>query len=304
MIRIEDVSHVAFRAPDLARMEAFAADFGLVTRRENGRLYARGLGPAPYLHMTEEGAPGFTALGLRAASVADVKAIGESEGVEPKPLDRPGGGLAVTLTDPDGHAIEVIAGQTTAAPLAVPVSEDWNSVRTRGRIRAAKRTGAGASHVVRLGHGVLGVSDFRRSERWYKERFGFITSDEVAVSPELSIGGFLRCDRGASPTDHHTLFLLQGPQGVGFHHAAFEVVDVDDLFRGHDRLSQAGWTPEWGVGRHLLGSQVFDYWKDPWGHVLEHWTDGDLLTAADGSRTASLHDLLAVQWGQPSPFRL
>ncbi len=302
MIKIEDVSHVAFRAPDLDQMARFLEDFGLVAERDGARLYARGMGPAPYLHITEQGAAGFTALGLRAASITDVEALGRAEGVEPHRVERPGGGVAVTLRDPDGHAVEVIAGQSSAEPLAIPRSEGWNDARAKGRLRKPKRTGKEAAHVVRLGHAVLGVSDFRRSERWYKERFGFITSDEIAVSPEMSIGAFLRCDRGDIPTDHHTLFLLQGPAGVGFHHAAFEVVDMDDLLAGHVRLTEAGWQPEWGVGRHLLGSQVFDYWRDPWGHTLEHWTDGDLFTAADGSRTASLPDLLAVQWGPSPPF--
>jgi len=36
----------------------------------------------------------------------------------------------------------------------------------------------------------------------------------------------------------------------------------------------------WGVGRHNLGAQVFDYWADPWRHVHEHWTDTDLLNFA------------------------
>jgi catechol 2,3-dioxygenase-like lactoylglutathione lyase family enzyme len=302
MIKIEDLSHVAFRAPDLDTMARFLADFGLSAKREGGRLYARGLGPAPYVHVTEPGEPGFVALGLRAASVADVVALGRAEGVEPRALERPGGGIAVTLRDPDDYAVEVLAGQRPSDPLPLPPSEGWNSAREKTRLRRVKRTGQEAAHVVRLGHGVLGVSDFRRSERWYKERFGFLTSDEIAVSPELSIGAFLRCDRGDVPTDHHSLFLIQHPAGVAFHHAAFEVVDVDDLFAGHERLGQAGWKPEWGVGRHLLGSQVFDYWRDPWGHTLEHWTDGDLLTAADGSRTASLPELLAVQWGHAAPY--
>jgi len=302
MIKIEDVSHVAFSAPDLDLMERFHADFGLATSRVDGKLYARGIGSAPYLHITELGEPGFVAMGLRAASVDDVIALGRSEGVEPKDLDRPGGGVAVTLRDPDGYAVEVLAGQTPTAPLPVPEMVGWNSVREKTRYRLPKRTGRDASHVVRLGHCVLGVSDFRRSEAWYKERFGFITSDEIAVSPEISIGAFMRCDLGDKPTDHHTLFLLQGPDGVHFHHAAFEVVDVDDLMAGHERLTEGGWKAEWGVGRHLLGSQVFDYWKDPWGHMLEHWTDGDLFTAADGSRVAPLPELLAVQWGPTPPF--
>lgn len=302
MIKVEDVSHVAFRAPDLGRMERFLRDFGLETWTEGDRLYARGIGPAPYLHVTEPGEPGFVALGLRAASVDDVVALGRAEGVAPRALDRPGGGLAVTLSDPDGHVVEIVAGQSAAAALPIPPTVGWNDARAKARVRAPKRLGEARAHVVRLGHCVLGVSDFRRAERWYKDRFGFLTSDEIAVSPEVSIGAFLRCDRGDAPTDHHTLFLLQGPAGVGFHHAAFEVVDVDDLLAGHDRLARGGWTPEWGVGRHLLGSQVFDYWRDPWGHTLEHWTDGDLFTAADGSRTATLGDLLAVQWGPPPPF--
>ena len=304
MIKIEDVSHVAFSAPDLDLMARFQADFGLTSSVVDGRLYASGVGGAPYVHITELGEPGFVAMGLRAASVDDVVALGRAEGVEPKTLDRPGGGIAVTLRDPDGYAVEVLAGQTFAAPGAIPSIEGWNNAREKTRHRQPKRTSKRASHVVRLGHCVLGVSDFRRSEQWYKERFGFITSDEIAVSPEMSIGAFMRCDRGDTPTDHHTLFLLQGPDGVGFHHAAFEVVDVDDLMAGHDQLAEGGWTPEWGIGRHLLGSQVFDYWKDPWGNTLEHWTDGDLFTAADGSRVAPFPELLAVQWGPRPPFQL
>jgi catechol 2,3-dioxygenase-like lactoylglutathione lyase family enzyme len=148
---------------------------------------------------------------------------------------------------------------------------------------------------------VLNVADFRASEAWYKSRFGLITSDEIALSPDFSVGAFLRCDRGDTPTDHHTLFLLQAPTGAGFNHAAFEVIDFDDLMRGREHLLAVKAHPEWGIGRHLLGSQIFDYWRDPWGHTLEHWTDGDLFTAADGSNTATLPDLMAVQWGMQMP---
>jgi len=62
-------------------------------------------------------------------------------------------------------------------------------------------------------------------------------------------------------------------------HAAFEVEDVDALMAGHDHLKNAGFDHHAGIGRHILGSQTFDYWRDPWGHVVEHFTDGDLLNA-------------------------
>jgi catechol 2,3-dioxygenase-like lactoylglutathione lyase family enzyme len=207
----------------------------------------------------------------------------------------------VTLRDPDGHRVDVVAGQAQADPLPVARAQAWNRSGAHERLRATKRIAAGAANVVRLGHVVLNVSDFRASERWYKERLGFITSDEIRLSAELALGAFLRCDRGEEPTDHHTLFLVQGRKGPGFNHAAYEVADLDDLMRGHQRLQDAGRHAEWGVGRHILGSQVFDYWRDPWGHTLEHWTDGDLFIAADGSNIATVQDLLGVQWGPQAP---
>ena len=56
----------------------------------------------------------------------------------------------------------------------------------------------------------------------------------------------------------------------------------------------------WGIGRHLLGSQVFDYWADPWGRVHEHWTDSDVLNA--GRRPASpKRQGTFAQWGESMP---
>jgi len=302
LIKIEDIAFVRFHAPDLARMHGFLDDFGLqVIARDDRRLFARGAGRAPVLHVTELGEPGFAGLALRAGSLADLATLAAAEGAPVAPLDAPGGGQVVVLHDPDGHRVEVVAGQEAPAEAPLPAPAAWNSVRERRRLGDLKRVAPGPSHVVRLGHCVLNVADFRASERWYKERFGFITSDEIAVTPTLSIGAFLRCDRGETPTDHHTLFIVQGPHGPGFNHAAFEVADLDDLMAGHDRLKAAGHTSEWGVGRHILGSQVFDYWRDPWGHTLEHWTDGDLLTAAQGGGAASLMELLGVQWGPHAP---
>jgi len=299
-LKIEDVAYVRFTAPDLGVMQAFLEDFGLIVEASGTRLFARGWGPAPFLHWTDEGPPGFAALGLRAASKADLERLAEQEAAKIEPLDAPGGGYVVVLHDPDGRRVEVVADQAETSPTPLR-GAGWNTAFATPRVSQVKRTGKGPAHVVRLGHCVLNVADFRACERWYKERFGFITSDEIALSPDVSIGAFLRCDRGDQPTDHHTLFLLQSPKGRGFNHAAFEVLDMDDLMAGHSALKAAGREAEWGVGRHVLGSQVFDYWRDPWGATLEHWTDGDRFTVADGSNLASLEDLLAVQWGPAAP---
>ena len=301
MTRAEDIAHVRFAAPDLGAMRAFLEDFGLFCFEENGRLYGRGADGAPFAHVTEAGDAGFKGVAFRVASLADLQALATADGLAVEPAGTPGGGHVVRLTDPDGHAVEAVTGQTWRDP-AIPESEaPFNSAAARRRLRTPVRVAQSPSHVRRLGHLVLNVANFRRSEAWYKARFGFITSDEIEAAPGLAIGAFMRCDRGDVPTDHHTLFLAQLPPGPGFNHAAFEVEGLDDLMAGHDHLKRAGRTAAWGVGRHVLGSQIFDYWKDPWGHELEHWTDGDLFAAADGSRLSNMRELLDVQWGAPFP---
>ena len=302
IITVEDIAHVRFAAPDLAQMEAFLQDFGLETFELNGRLYGRGGDGRSFLHSTETGAPGFKGLGLRATSSTDLERLAVAEGLAVEDLPDPGGGKVVRLTDPDGFAVEIVAGQAKASVSADVTEAQRNSFANIARLRTAVRLEPGPSHVRRIGHCVLNVSDFRRSEAWYKARFGFLTSDEVEAAPGVALGAFMRCNRGDQPADHHTLFLAQLPQKAGFLHAAFEVTNLDDLMLGHAHLKAKKRTQAWGVGRHIMGSQIFDYWKDPWGHELEHWTDGDLFTAADPPQKMPMSALLAVQWGAPFPL--
>jgi catechol 2,3-dioxygenase-like lactoylglutathione lyase family enzyme len=301
IIKVEDIAFVRFRAPDLAEMRAFLEDFGLSCSEHNGKLYGRGGDGAPYVHVTELGEPGFAGLGFRAQTRAELADLGARDDSPVEVSDAPGGGYRVCLRDPDGNAVEVVAEQIRAPVGTVPLDAPVNSARERRRFRDPVRFAPGPSQVYRLGHVVLNVSDFAASEVWYKERFGLITSDHIEIAPGTSMGAFLRCDRGDTPTDHHTLFLLQAPSGPGFNHAAFEVCGLDDLMKGHWFLKSRNRGHLWGVGRHILGSQIFDYWKDPWGHQVEHWTDGDLLTAADQPRVAGPSELLGSLWGPDLP---
>ncbi|HEX2590393.1 MAG TPA: VOC family protein [Rhizomicrobium sp.] len=302
IIKIDDVAYVRFRAPDLGEMRTYLEEFGLaVAASDDNRLFMRGTGTAPFLHATEKGEPGFAAVGFRAKSLGDLHTLAKATDTKVEPLDAPGGGSVVRLTDPDGFTVEVVAGQAMSNAATFDARAPWNHAEDRARFRAVKRVSGGPAHVLRLGHCVLNVSNFRASEAWYKDHLGFLTSDEIAVSPEFSIGAFMRCDRGDQPADHHTLFIIQGPRGKGFNHAAFEVRDLDDLMTGHDHLKSKSRHAEWGIGRHILGSQVFDYWRDPWGHTLEHWTDGDLFTADDPPGKVGLPELLGVQWGPNAP---
>lgn len=44
------------------------------------------------------------------------------------------------------------------------------------------------------------------------------------------------------------------------HHTSYETHDFDTQVLGHDWLREKGYKNCWGVGRHVLGSQIFDYW--------------------------------------------
>jgi catechol 2,3-dioxygenase-like lactoylglutathione lyase family enzyme len=303
IIKVTDISHVRFSAPDLDQMRSFLTDFGLGHETStDGTLYAYGAGIAPFSHSTIKGDAGFIGLGFRAGSIKDLELLARHEGIPVSNLDAPGGGKVLRLHDPDGRMVEIVAGQTMREAVSLGPQPPHNSASDYRRLRQSIRLAPGPARIIRLGHCVLNVSDFRKVEAWYKERFGFITSDEIEMAPGMAIGAFMRCDRGDQPCDHHSLFLLQVPTGPGFNHAAFEVADMDDLMRGHTHLKHTKRQATWGIGRHILGSQIFDYWNDPWGHELEHWTDGDLFTAADPSGKASFHDLLNVQWGPAHPL--
>lgn len=302
VIRVEDIAYVRFAAPDLAAMRAFLEDFGMSCFERQGRLYAKGTDGRPFVHVTEPGAAKFLAVGFRATDVADLERLAAHEGVPATEFDAPGGGRVLRLTDPDGYSVEVVAGQSREPAIPPVADPPRNSATARSRLRAALRFERGPAQVLRIGHAVLKVRDFRRAEQWYKERLGFLTSDEVEAAPDLPLGAFLRCDQGARPVDHHTLFLAQLPGALGLLHAAFEVAHLDDLMLGHQHLKDRKRDAAWGVGRHVMGSQVFDYWRDPFGNELEHWTDGDLFTAADPPQKMPMSALLAVQWGTPHPM--
>ncbi len=298
-INVRDIAFVRFQAPDLDVMQAFCIDFGMtVALRTDDTLYMRGTDDEGFVHVTHLAAePGFIGLAFEANSLEDLDALALLDGFSAvEVLDGPGDGRVVRATDPDGFQVEVVAGRGSVGRLPAPALSVRNDSVAHPRQGSPLRVGGGPAHVKRLGHGVLNVTDYRVSEAWYKERLGLVTSDEIQLDEHTALGAFLRCDQGGRYVDHHTLFLL----GVGkpeFNHAAFEVCDFDDLMAGHSHLTAAGRHAQWGIGRHILGSQIYDYWLDPYGHMVEHWTDGDLFNNETPPQVADLGALLGSQWG-------
>lgn len=302
IIRVTDVAFPRFQAPDLDVMEAFLLAFGMQrAARTATALYMRGTDPQHHVHVTHLGDPAFLGLAFQAASRADLVTLAKAVGGAVEKLDEPGGGEAVRLRDPDGRRVDVVHGIEALAALPLRRHPALNTGEDRPRVGTLQRVERGPSQVKRCGHAALKTADLDSLWRWYRRHLGLLVSDDFHVEgPDKPIGRFARCDRGAHPADHHTLLLVQmGEAKLG--HVAWEVADFDDLMVGRDHLATAGTRPYWGVGRHLLGGQVFDYWKDPLGFTVEHWTDSDLL---DASAPAGSHHILAAaasQWGPPPP---
>ena len=303
MIKVTDLAYVRLRAPDLDRAEAFLTDFGMVrSARTATALYMRGTDPQHHVHITELGEPAFVGVGMHAASAADLDILARADGASAvEAIDEPGGGRRVRLTDPNGIAIEVVHGMAAVPPLVVPARR-VNVGSDRRRLGEPQAVERGPAHVKRLGHFVLLVTDFRETEKFYHSHFGFVNSDEIYLGDRQQVvAAFMRCDRGAEYVDHHT-FLAVGAGMVDLNHVSFEVQDLDDVMTGHEHLASRGHEHRWGVGRHVLGSQIYDYWRDPWGRIHEFWTDGDLFNDRNpiGAVAAEMEGP-ASHWGPPAP---
>jgi catechol 2,3-dioxygenase-like lactoylglutathione lyase family enzyme len=304
-IKATDMAYGRLRSPDLDVMEEFLTRFGLVrTARTATALYMRGTDPTHHIHVTEKGDPKFVGFGYTAASEDDLRRLAKAPGASGvENIDEPGGGKRVRLTEPNGYQIEVVHGIAAVAPLAVKPRQKLNTGEDP-LLRAGElmRLPKGAAHVKRIGHGVLNTPKFRETVAWFRETLGFISSDDVyAGDKDNLIGSFNRLDRGNTYVDHHVFFCL-AHEKTGLNHLSFEVQDIDDVCMGHEHMKQFGqYEHMWGIGRHVLGSQVYDYWADPWGRVHEHWADSDRLNVAAGSNLVAVEEAFISQWGEGPP---
>jgi hypothetical protein len=113
--------------------------------------------------------------------------------------------------------------------------------------------------VHKLGHFGVCVTNFAKSYEFYTNRFNLFPSELVYTPDGRDITVFYRLGRGKELVDHHCFFFFEGPE-YHVHHSSFETHDFDAQSLGHDWLRNKGYKNCWGVGRHIMGSQIFDYW--------------------------------------------
>jgi len=297
------LAYLMFDRPDLDRAERFLTEFGLRTvLRDQETVLLRGTGSAPFCYAVKRSRQfRFAGFGLCVSDVLDLQALARLPGassIESSPW--PGGGKRVRLTDPSGFEVHAVAGRAAVPPLPYRPPLSFNSAEAAGRVNRTQRPPIAPPEIIKLGHLVLEVADYQATCAWYTQHFGFIPSDVQLLPDGSPAVAFLRLDLGEAPADHHTLGIAQGFAPL-YSHSAYEVVDADAVAVGQRVLEEGGWTHAWGMGRHILGSQIFDYWQDPWGDKHEHYCDGDLFTADEPMGVHAASRQAMSQWGPLMP---
>jgi catechol 2,3-dioxygenase-like lactoylglutathione lyase family enzyme len=185
-----------------------------------------------------------------------------------------------------GHSIRIEVGAPT--PLAAPAPRPGNTPGTRARwnSRAASIDPAKRRPVRRLGHVVLGSPQIEKSTAFYFDGLGYRISDQFVGA---------NATFGRVETDHHNLLIHRARVGY-LNHYALEVDDFDAVGeRGTAVMKENPDSHIIGIGRHLLGSNIFWYMRDPSGNMFEFFADMDHID--DDNHWAT--NVRRTDWGVP-----
>ena len=303
VIKVRDLAWLEFEKPDLDRAMVFALDFGFsVHLRTADALYLRGTWagtPCVVIRRGEQSR--FVGPVFQARDAGDLQRLERATGSPVVDADPLIGGHLVQLRDPSGVPVAVSYGAHEVQALADQVSLHSNYGRAVTRVNATQRPPREPARIQRLGHVVLMSTSFQRDLDWYLQTFGLIVSDFLFLEGQRERGpsmAFIRCDNGETPSDHHTIAMTVGPR-PGYVHSAYQVLDLDALAAGGAYLAERGYRRAWGIGRHIQGSQIFDYWRDPERLMVEHFTDGDLFDCSVETGWSPMTSANLAQWGPP-----
>jgi catechol 2,3-dioxygenase-like lactoylglutathione lyase family enzyme len=298
LIKVAGLAWLEFEKPDLKAAERFLADFGfIVADRMPDLLVLRGRRPgAPCLAVRRGPRPRFTGAAFQAAARDDLDRLARGTGGT---VATHWSGHAVALRDPSGIPVRVTYGVPDLPALPGRAPLPLNFGPQPARVNATQRSARQPAEVERLGHVVLGTTQFRAALDWYLDTLGLIVSDFLYLDGQRERGPvmtFIRCDQGAVPTDHHTLAMLLGPH-TGYVHSAYQLTDLDEVAASGAYLRERGYRHAWGIGRHIQGSQIFDYWRDTDRLMFEHYADGDVFDSSVPPGWAPLSASGLAQWG-------
>jgi catechol 2,3-dioxygenase len=271
---------VALNVPDLAVAEHFYTTIwhlDVVAKTEQA-IYFRGTGSDHHLlalHQAQ-GPAQIRCVTLRARDASSLETIAQAA-VDAggrvlqslSPVTEPGGGVSISVVDPDGRIFEVVHGDS--------LHSDSHEASDKP---------------IRLAHAVLNSHDVESTRRFMEAVFDFSLSDRTRIM------AFMRCNN-----DHHSI-ALGDTDNDALNHIAFLMTDVDSVMRGGGRMRDAGFGIEWGPGRHGPGHNAFNYFVGPFDEVIEYTAEVQQID--DSYQTGQPSDWTwppgrVDQWGISAP---
>ena len=294
-MKIRDIRHVGLLTPAVAAQADFhLKGLGLQSVGEDRRpRYLRAASPEHHilsLHPADRRGLHHLAFSLDGreavnAAATELERRGITLVAQPDDLDEPGGGYGLRFLDPENRCIELSDG----------VAEHPNDC-SNGKVSPR-----------RLCHVGLNTARFKQIVEFYSGSLGFRVSDWIENQM-----AFLRCER-----KHHVI-VFNRAEYASVHHIAYMMTNVDDVMKGVANLRDRGQEPAWGPGRHGPGNNIFCYYMDPAGYVVEFSSDMEYIedeamrkpavwrlapATADvwGTAGAPGHDVRNAMTGDPDP---
>ncbi|WP_424192007.1 VOC family protein [Ampullimonas aquatilis] len=275
---IHSINHFVLALPDLAEAEKFMLAFGLRVDRKDDELHVRASASEHvWLKAVEGSKKSFEYLSVGCFDVdfdQICKQVIEAGGIEAAPHIA-GSSNGFWFRDPDGTLLQL---QIAAKMMPDSKAEMENGSVAAGIQGAAFRSSMQKISPTRLAHMLLFTPDVKRAIVFYEKGLGVKVADS-----SQDIVAFTYARHGC---DHHLIAFLKS-NGRGIHHSSWDIPGLEKLGVGSAQMRKAGYTHQWGVGRHVLGSNYFDYIQDSFGKWWEyschidyipsgfHWEGGD-----------------------------
>ena len=275
-MNVTTIDSVTYGVDDLVKAKRFWSDFGLSLVEENDQrlLFCSQdqstvevkLAQDPSLPPRFEDATGVREATFGVRSADDLAAIAYELSKDRK-----------VTADADGtiHAIDPmglgIAFRVSRCQKVIAPELELNVPGRTGRLNQRARFYESA-RPLEMSHVVFMVTNAEIELSFYADRVGFRISDGYPGR-----GYFLR---GRASHNHHNLFVLNpGGKGekLGFHHVAFELANIHELFGGGLNMTRKGWKTMLGPGRHPISSCYFWYFLNPGGGGAEYDFDSDVV---------------------------
>lgn len=251
MSRVTEIRYVGYGVADLAAERQFYAEKWCLKEvaEQDGLVYfaAEGSNEKYVVRLREDAANRIDVIAFAADTRADVDALFakvEAAGCKtifpPRDLDSFGGGYGFRFFSPDGLPFEISADveRGTSRELV-----RWEAVPQK------------------ISHVVLHSPDHKAAVAFFTDVLGFKVSDWLG-----DFFAFLRCNEW-----HHRVAVLPGPPCLN--HVAYDMLSVDCMMRGINRLRKNDIDIKWGPGRHTAGNNTFSYFVTPNGFAVEYTSE-------------------------------